>query len=419
MCNMTNFLDIYAFQYPSIFQLGIDNTTDDEVAAETSHVICADVPATENCVGAFATDDLGSVVRQNLALFDSFLDGERVAFGVPPNDMNGCAPVSATGWCDLGVDTTEVCVEQQPNFQIPTTIDQPFIANLRNEVEVLTGLRSEESASTAPTTRTNSTPSTLTAQTLQDLDSGYGSQCASKADHSSRKRSSDYDHQTSSTTSISHSSPNPPPTKKPRRRRLDPLNPGLACPFYIRNPARCKHDSCASPRLLGIHRLKQHLERVHLYHTCPRCGAPFPGDTAGRERLATHQRQLQPCQLLTKPRVETWGISHSTFEAMRTKRGVVVKKPDEERWRDIYRLIFPGAAEEEMATPYVDAERARRGFCDQHGVAARLASAIEARCSETASLRGVWDEFLRNEIHDVLRDTLVDIANDGRVYHND
>jgi hypothetical protein len=430
MCDYSNFWEEYAFQNPSIFQHGVRNVIEHEETFETSLVTCDGVPVAEHSGTAFATDDLVSAVQTNLALSQPFLQDEPLDDVVVRSELdgiNGLMSMRSIGYDSLVGGTADANARRQPVVPESYNTDGPFAARLSSDTEVMTSLPSEDSTSSESVTAANLATFTFSEEILRDFDSGYGASCnTSRSDITSRKRSNEFDHQTTPSVTTSHDYSKPPLRKKTRRRRLDTLNPGLACPFYVRNPYLCTYDSCAGPGSLGIHRLKQHLERVHLYHTCSRCGDTFFGNTAGKESLAAHQRTTQPCQLLTNPKPHIWGISYSTFEAMRSKKGTS-GKPEVERWSEIYKILFPDAEKEEMASPYVDTERTllprhyRNGVSTQNQAVdkfskqllrvlpAKLDAAVRTHCDDSR-LTAMWSGFVNTHLHDVLRNALSDIT---------
>ncbi|RYO52178.1 hypothetical protein AA0116_g11684 [Alternaria tenuissima] len=335
--------------------------------------------------------------------------------------------IRSIGYDSLIGGTVDSNAQRQPGVPESYNIDGPFAARLRSNTEVMTSLPSEESTSTESVIVDSLATSTFSEEIPRNFDSGYGASCnTSRADTTSRKRSNEFDHRTTPILATSCDHSKPAPCKKTRRRRLDTLNPGLACPFYVRNPYLCNHDSCAGPGSLGIHRLKQHLERVHLYYACSRRGDTFFGNTAGKESLAAHQRTTQPCQLLTNPKPDMWGISYSTFEAMRSNKGIA-GKPEDERWREIYQTVFPDAEKEEMATPYINTERTGLPHHYQNALStqnqaidnfsrkllrilpARLDAAVRSHCDDRR-LAAMWSGFVNTHLNNVLRDTLTDVT---------
>jgi len=353
MCDATRFLDNYACHYPSVLEIATDGAMNDIVTYEASEMTRVHVPKTGSSLELRTADDLVSAVQQNLSSFASFYDGcqevEAVEVFDSHDDTRTLMSIDGERVPGLGVDRADLAHGRHINLPAMCGIDDPFTANSRNDAEIITTSSCGASSSiTSALTNTSLTSSTLTTVTQQDLDSGYGSQSKTPSvDKASRKRANEADCQIPPKLDTITNDTNPPSRKRPRRHRCDTTNPGLACPFYVRNPQRCENNSCVGPGFLGIHRLKQHLERVHLYYTCERCGAKFQGNTTGKQDLAMHQRNIQPCQLQEKPSPEMSTLSHATLEVMRSKKGAAGKS-EEEQWCEIYRLIFVDADEKEL-----------------------------------------------------------------------
>ena len=355
MCDYTNYRKDYACQYPSdkVLEAAEEGAETDSAAYKPSDVIRVEAPGISP--GIHASDDFISTVQRNLPSLGPFFTGrghERLedvlvlSGSYDPSMLISIDNVEDTGF---GSDRTRLVHVSHANLPISSGIDEPVSTYSRGDINfTAANSNGNSSTTTSALTKTNVTPSTLTAVTRPDLDSGYGSQSnISNVEKAPRKRASETDHPVPPKSDTIDKNTSSPPRKRPRRRRCDTTNPGLACPFYVRNPHCCEHDSCARPGFLGIHRLKQHLERVHLYHTCERCGAAFQGNATGRLDLAMHQRNTQPCLLVEKPSAEISSLSHATFEVMRSKKGAAGKS-EEERWREIYRLIFPDADDKEL-----------------------------------------------------------------------
>ena len=353
MCDATSCIDNYACHYPSALEITTDGAMHDSVTYEGSEMARVKVTTMGDFLGLRAANDLVSTVQQNLSSFASLYDGcqelEVVEVFDSHNDMRMLMSIDDERLPGLGIDRADLAHGRHINLPAICGIDDPFTANSRNDAEIKTTSSCGASSSvTSALTKTSLTSSTLTTVTQQDLDSGYGSQSKTPSvDKASHKRANEADRQIPPKLDTITNDTNPPSRKKPRRRRCDTINPGLACPFYVRNPQRCENDSCVGPGFLGIHRLKRHLERAHLYYTCERCGAKFQGNATGKQDLAMHQRNVQPCQLEEKPSPEMSTLSHATLEVMRSKKGAAGKS-EEERWREIYRLIFVDADEKEL-----------------------------------------------------------------------
>ncbi|KAI0827245.1 hypothetical protein F5Y06DRAFT_308654 [Hypoxylon sp. FL0890] len=126
----------------------------------------------------------------------------------------------------------------------------------------------------------------------------------------------------------------------------------FACPFYKHDPkAHNKHRSCAGPGWASLHRLKEHLYRAHRLpkHTCPRCNEPF--DDA--KDLGEHLRAEVLCEKLDVVPV-LQGIDEVTETKLKVRKKNCPGMTDEQRWRDIYMILFPKANPNAMPTPYYD-----------------------------------------------------------------
>ncbi|KAI0384618.1 hypothetical protein F5Y04DRAFT_247348 [Hypomontagnella monticulosa] len=127
----------------------------------------------------------------------------------------------------------------------------------------------------------------------------------------------------------------------------------FACPYYKHDPrAHCKHRSCTGPGWASLHRLKEHLYRAHRLpkHTCPRCNEPF--DDA--KDLADHLRADVPCEKLDViPLLQ--GIDETTEAKLKVRKKNCPGMTDEQRWRDIYMILFPEANPNAVPSPYYDA----------------------------------------------------------------
>ncbi|OTB16406.1 hypothetical protein K445DRAFT_366364 [Daldinia sp. EC12] len=126
----------------------------------------------------------------------------------------------------------------------------------------------------------------------------------------------------------------------------------FACPFYKNDPkAHRKHRSCAGPGWTSLHRLKEHLYRAHRLpkHVCPRCYNSFED---GKD-LAKHIRADVPCKILDVVPV-LQGIDEATEAKLKVRRKNCPDMTDEQRWAEIYKILFPNANLNAMPTPYYD-----------------------------------------------------------------
>ncbi|KAE9363847.1 hypothetical protein N431DRAFT_356502 [Stipitochalara longipes BDJ] len=131
--------------------------------------------------------------------------------------------------------------------------------------------------------------------------------------------------------------------KRPKKLLTSPQNeddsPKYACPYRKRNPRKyCLHAqrwrSCALTPRESVARVKEHLYRQHSIFPCQRCKLLFEDQAA----VDLHLREPQPCQLQDINHVD--GITVDIVLKLKSKK----KKPNQteaERWKDIYRLLFP------------------------------------------------------------------------------
>ncbi|KAK6824722.1 hypothetical protein PG987_012216 [Apiospora arundinis] len=127
--------------------------------------------------------------------------------------------------------------------------------------------------------------------------------------------------------------------------------PSLVCPFFRHDPNRFRHHRiCAGPGWKTIHRLKEHLYRVHRLpkNACPRCGDPF--DDA--KKLNAHLRSDDPCR--KKDIAAAQGIDEQQEKKLKERKRVGSSVSDEQRWRDIYMILFPEANKNSLPSPYYD-----------------------------------------------------------------
>ncbi|KAI0420379.1 hypothetical protein F5X98DRAFT_371790 [Xylaria grammica] len=137
---------------------------------------------------------------------------------------------------------------------------------------------------------------------------------------------------------------------KRAKKDTDPEELKLACPFHKHNPKAHKKELCMKGGWKSIHRLKEHLYRVHLLpkHNCPRCNLCFGDD----KELQTHLRADEPCKKSHQPPGE--GIDQDTERKLRERKRHNSGQTEIQRWNDIYILLFPGADRNAIPSPYPD-----------------------------------------------------------------
>ncbi|KAK0627957.1 hypothetical protein B0T14DRAFT_146593 [Immersiella caudata] len=138
--------------------------------------------------------------------------------------------------------------------------------------------------------------------------------------------------------------------KKPKR--ADKVGPGpskkFACPYFKRNRAKySKWTSCPGPGWDEVHRVKTHLYRRHaLPIQCPRCWGVFKSD----ELLRSHLQQNPPC-LMAENRAPVEGFTKDQEKRLRSRKKAQADTTDEDKWREIYIILFPDDDESSIPSP--------------------------------------------------------------------
>ncbi|KAK4167958.1 hypothetical protein QBC43DRAFT_202547 [Cladorrhinum sp. PSN259] len=119
----------------------------------------------------------------------------------------------------------------------------------------------------------------------------------------------------------------------------------LSCPYYQRDPRKAlKNRSCAGPGWPSIHRVKEHLNRVHaLPIFCQRCGDAFKTDP----ELTAHTRLAQACEVRSFDIPD--GFTREQEKLL--KRKSKPNSSNEEKWKEIYRILFPEDDESDIPSP--------------------------------------------------------------------
>ncbi|KAH6621498.1 hypothetical protein B0J18DRAFT_411241 [Chaetomium sp. MPI-SDFR-AT-0129] len=138
-------------------------------------------------------------------------------------------------------------------------------------------------------------------------------------------------------------------TGKAKKKKVNPKESPddrsrFACPFAKHDPAKHRHvKTCCGPGWEDAHRVKEHVYRAHsLKNVCPRCFSRFEKS----ESLQAHQRADAPCGL----RAKTWESIGEEQEKQLHARAKA-HSSEEDKWRDMYRVIFPG---EKVPSPYYE-----------------------------------------------------------------
>ncbi|KAK3390701.1 hypothetical protein B0H63DRAFT_388880 [Podospora didyma] len=125
----------------------------------------------------------------------------------------------------------------------------------------------------------------------------------------------------------------------------------FACPYFKRNRRKyCKWTSCPGPGWDEVHRVKTHLYRRHaLPIQCPRCWDVFKGDN----QLRAHLQQDPPCDVRTNQTLVE-GFTKDQEKRLRSRKKVQADMTDEDKWREIYMILFPDDDKATIPSPYYD-----------------------------------------------------------------
>ncbi|CZR58599.1 uncharacterized protein PAC_08491 [Phialocephala subalpina] len=149
------------------------------------------------------------------------------------------------------------------------------------------------------------------------------------------------------------------PSKKKARSKESGMNIKFACPFRKHNPTKydvVRHRLCALTPLETVARVKGHLYRKHLAPLhCGRCWQVFE-DT---NELTAHANRPRAdiCEATDGTAPE--GVTTEQERKLRRKTRSYPNQSDESRWRDIYKVLFPGYP---VPLPYFEAPREERAI---------------------------------------------------------
>ncbi|KAK8223877.1 hypothetical protein HDK90DRAFT_106652 [Phyllosticta capitalensis] len=124
----------------------------------------------------------------------------------------------------------------------------------------------------------------------------------------------------------------------------------LACPYYKKSGGNPKTASCVFPGFSSVSRMKEHLYRTHRRPiACPRCCSQF----ASQGGLDAHIIQPRRCiQALNTPVVDGFGLDQE--RQLKSKRRMVGVNTEEDKWRAVYRILFPDDIE--VPSPYSETD---------------------------------------------------------------
>ncbi|KAF5488252.1 hypothetical protein CGCF413_v012213 [Colletotrichum fructicola] len=117
--------------------------------------------------------------------------------------------------------------------------------------------------------------------------------------------------------------------------------PPLACPYLKHDPKTySQRRGCRGASFTSTHRLKEHLHRTHRQKpNCPRCRMTFSAEAEVRE----HLKSQSLCEVLEGVSVE--GFDEVQEKQLKSKKRGRVVKSEQDKWREIYRILFPDSSE--------------------------------------------------------------------------
>ncbi|UPK96912.1 hypothetical protein LCI18_007847 [Fusarium solani-melongenae] len=136
------------------------------------------------------------------------------------------------------------------------------------------------------------------------------------------------------------------------RKRNEEEEPGrrkFACPFYkYDRQAFMSSRTCVGPGWDSVHRVKEHIFRRHMLSStqCENCLEQF------ETRPVLDEHLQNPCR--KKPPSGSYGINRQQEKQLRSRKMYQKSLDEEEKWRAIYKIIFPG--EKNIPSPYYEPE---------------------------------------------------------------
>ncbi|KAK3902506.1 hypothetical protein C8A05DRAFT_44083 [Staphylotrichum tortipilum] len=138
--------------------------------------------------------------------------------------------------------------------------------------------------------------------------------------------------------------------RPPSLPKLSPTIPKrFACPYRKHDPHTYNmqdHEVCTVRSWSTISRLKEHLYRRHYKVHCQRCKKIFRNE----RELDDHEMSIIGCQVLS--RHSPCDMTTYQHKQLRMKKHTARRQTDEDKWNDIYRLLFP---HEQVPSPYPEA----------------------------------------------------------------
>ncbi|KAH8660986.1 hypothetical protein BGZ60DRAFT_566648 [Tricladium varicosporioides] len=129
----------------------------------------------------------------------------------------------------------------------------------------------------------------------------------------------------------------------------DTQRKNFACPFRKHNPEKYdiqRHRICALTSFTTIARLKEHLYRYHKAPPyCKRCWKVF--ETVEQREIHETAPAVLICEIVKGSPPE--GVRPDQQQQLKTKAKAYPGQTEQERWKDIYRMLFPSCT---VPSPY-------------------------------------------------------------------
>ncbi|KAG9233783.1 putative resistance to glucose repression protein 1 [Amylocarpus encephaloides] len=184
--------------------------------------------------------------------------------------------------------------------------------------------RSSDESNTSPSTSTESSSETQTRRKRQRGDESEGLDGGNDRKTKSRQQ----------------------PTPRAQEETLK-----FACPFRKHDPQSYNiytNRVCALSHWQTIARVKEHIYRCHQKAPhCQRCWRPFKN----QQRLDAHITVAASDICEVRPGTSPEGITADIERKLRSRKKSHPNQMDEDRWKEIYKLLFPGA---EVPSPYFE-----------------------------------------------------------------
>ncbi|KAI1452654.1 hypothetical protein F4805DRAFT_462585 [Annulohypoxylon moriforme] len=129
----------------------------------------------------------------------------------------------------------------------------------------------------------------------------------------------------------------------------------LACPYFKHDPKKYsgrEWGSCCGPGWFTVHRVKEHLYRCHRQpkYRCLRCGQHFEEE----KTLENHSRETKACIVQDKKLLDGFDSKQEIMLRSRKKPKPRTDLSEPEKWKLIYKILFPDVLEEKIPTAFYD-----------------------------------------------------------------